>query len=81
MLDGVERDATHHGCGVVAKVARSIAVCRLMDSDGEKHRQCVDQYGLYEFSKFHALIVSDTASYRCHVHGQDIGNGRNTGGT
>ena len=59
VLERVERDAPHHVRGVVAKVARRVAMGRLVHGDGKQHRQGVDQNGLDEIGGVHAGIVSD----------------------
>ena len=53
----VERDAAQHGGGVVAVVARRVAMGRLVQGDGKQHGDGVDGHRLDDLGKVHALIV------------------------
>ena len=60
----VECDAPHHPGGVVAEIARSVTVCRLMQGDGEQNRQVVDEDGLNQIGEIHASIVALINAWR-----------------
>src|SRR5690606_22986586 len=53
VLDGIERDAPHHVCRVVAKMTCRIAMGRLMHGDGKQHRNGVDGDGLDDLCEVH----------------------------
>ena len=47
VLERIERKPPHHGGRLVAKVARRIAMCRLMHCNGEQHGQRASGNNLY----------------------------------
>ena len=59
VFQGVERDAAQHPGGVVAKVARCVAVRRFMQGDGKNHRYRVEADGLNQVCNVHVRAFND----------------------
>jgi len=67
VLEGVERDAPQHVGGVVAEMPRGVAVRRLVQRDGEQHRQGVEGDSLNEVCNVHQAIVAGAGLGNCRT--------------